>query len=91
MVYYNLLNDEIARKDEGKEREYDSIRANQDITNPNSMNRPLAWPLKIKSSISQSDQEDILDVMITALEKFHWDCVEIAHWMKVKDKLVPQY
>ena len=86
LVYYNLLNDDLARREESKEKDYERpIGVVQDVTNPNSINRPLAWPLRIKSSISPGcDQEEIIDVMITALEKFHWDGMEIAHWIKVK-------
>ena len=29
---------------------------NQDVTNPNALNRPFAWPIKIRSSMAKYDQ-----------------------------------
>ena len=30
--------------------------ANQDVSNPNAMNRPFAWPIKMMSSMAKYDQ-----------------------------------
>ena len=65
LAYYNLINDEISRRDEGKERDYGGAPGvNQDVPNPNAMNRPLAWPLKIRSSISKSDQVTLIIIVM---------------------------
>ena len=37
-----------------------------------------------RSSMSKRDQADVLDLIITALEKFHWDSLPIANFIKVK-------
>ena len=56
LTYYNLINEEISRRDDGG-RDYGLIPGiNQDVPNPNALNRPLAWPIKIKTSVSTTDQ-----------------------------------
>ena len=80
---------------------------NQDVPNPNALNRPLAWPIKIKTSVNSTDQvsrltghfpakcqplrpnlpicqDEIIEVVITALEKFHWENRDIAFWVKAE-------
>ena len=38
-------------------RDYGNIPgANQDVSNPNAMNRPFAWPIKMRSSMAKYDQ-----------------------------------
>ena len=38
-------------------RDYGHIPgANQDVSNPNAMNRPFAWPIKMRSSMAKYDQ-----------------------------------
>ena len=98
LTYYNLINEEISRREDNKDREYGStpgrdghkvtflscdwsddhyhdafisfiqdvtlVRSitpghNQDVPNPNAINRPLAWPIRVKSSISMDMQVNI--------------------------------
>ena len=57
LSYYNLINEEISRRDDGGRDNYGLIPGmNQDVPNPNALNRPLAWPIKIKTSVNTSDQ-----------------------------------
>ena len=57
LSYYNLINEEISRRDDGGRDNYGLIPGvNQDVPNPNALNRPLAWPIKIKTSVSSADQ-----------------------------------
>ena len=57
LTYYNLINEEISRRDDGGRDNYGLIPGiNQDVPNPNALNRPLAWPIKIKTSVSTTDQ-----------------------------------
>ena len=57
LTYYNLVNEEISRRDDGGRDNYGLIPGvNQDVPNPNALNRPLAWPIKIKTSVSSTDQ-----------------------------------
>ena len=57
LSYYNLINEEISRRDDGGRDNYGLIPGmNQDVPNPNALNRPLAWPIKIKTSVSTTDQ-----------------------------------
>ena len=57
LTYYNLINEEISRRDDGGRDNYGLIPGvNQDVPNPNALNRPLAWPIKIKTSVSSTDQ-----------------------------------
>ena len=144
LTYYNLINEEISRREDNKDREYGSTPGrdghkvtflscdwsddhyhdafisfiqdvthvqsmtpghNQDVPNPNAINRPLAWPIRVKSSISMDMQvnicvfdvfnfcstffqDDIIDIIISSLEKFHWENTEIAYWIKVNLKVI---
>ena len=55
LQYYNILNEEMTKRDEV--RDYGNIPgANQDVSNPNAMNRPFAWPIKMRSSMAKYDQ-----------------------------------
>ena len=55
MQYYNHLNEEMNKKEEA--RDYGNAPGvNQDVTNPNALNRPFAWPIKIRSSMAKYDQ-----------------------------------
>ena len=55
MDYYNLLNEEMVRREEM--RDYGNIPGvNRDVSNPNALNRPYAWTLKVKSSMTRADQ-----------------------------------
>ena len=81
---------------------------NQDLANPNALNRPFAWPMMIKSSMNRDDQvgyqnstlipddyvqtlslfillfqAEITDLVITAMEKFHYEPEEICYFVKV--------
>ena len=49
--FYNLLNEEMHKK--GEATEYGNAPGvNQALANPNTLNRPFAWPVKIRSSMS---------------------------------------
>ena len=53
--FYNLLNEEMHRREEA--RDYGlAPGVNQDLANPNALNRPFAWPMMIKSSMNRDDQ-----------------------------------
>ena len=57
LVYYNYVNDEISRRDDHKDKDFGNIPGlNQEVPNPNVLNRPLAWPIRIKSSINPDIQ-----------------------------------
>ena len=100
LSYYNLINEDITRNDVPKEKDYGQIPGvNQDVPNPNAINRPLAWPIRVKSSIcpdikvgfslsgqmmiSFEHKEEIIELIITSLEKLHWQNTEIAFFLKV--------
>ena len=52
LSYYNLVNEDVARNDVPKEKDYGQIPGvNQDVPNPSAINRPLAWPIRVKTSI----------------------------------------
>ena len=50
--------------------------------NPNSFTRSSAWPITVKSDVSQEMKVEIMDVLITAMEKFHWDHTSISDYLK---------
>ena len=65
--------------------------------NPNSLTRSSAWPITVKSDVSQEMkvtcqvissphnltlQVEIMDILITAMEKFHWDHTSISDYLK---------
>ena len=84
LSYYNLINDEISRREDGGRDNYGLIPGvNQDVPNPNVLNRPLAWPIKIKTSVCSGDLDEVIEVVIMALEKFHWENSDISFWVKV--------
>ena len=44
LTYYNLINEDISKKEDTKD--YGTIPGvNQDVPNPNAINRPTAWPI----------------------------------------------
>ena len=55
LQYYNYINEEMSKKDE-KQNYGNQPGINQDVANPNAINRPFAWPIKIKSSMPKDDQ-----------------------------------
>ena len=57
LSYYNIINEDVTRNDVPKEKDYGQIPGvNQDVPNPNAINRPLAWPIRVKSSICSDIQ-----------------------------------
>ena len=57
LTYYNLINEDISKKEDTKD--YGTIPGvNQDVPNPNAINRPTAWPIRVKTSISCDFQVD---------------------------------
>ena len=97
MNFYNLLNEEMHKK--GEATEYGNAPGvNQALANPNTLNRPFAWPVKIRSSMSAyyqvqwsivtyplpMIQVEITDLVITGIDKFHWDSRNIACFVKVR-------
>ena len=65
LTYYNLINEDISKKEDTKD--YGTIPGvNQDVPNPNAINRPTAWPIRVKTSISCDLQVWCSDQRITA-------------------------
>ena len=98
MNFYNLLNEEMHKKGEATEHG-NAPGVNQALANPNTLNRPFAWPVKIRSSMSPyyqvqwsivvtyslpMIQVEITDLVITGIDKFHWDSRNIAYFVKVR-------
>ena len=53
-----------------------------DIVNPNSHTRLSSWPVTIRASVQKEVRDEMVEVVMTAMEKFHWDSTEIANYMK---------
>ena len=53
--FYNLLNEEIHKREDGREYGH-GPGVNQALANPHTFNRPSAWPVKIKASMSSCYQ-----------------------------------
>ena len=53
-----------------------------DIVNPNSVTRLTSWPITVRSSIQADKRAEILDIVITAMDKFHWNATEITNYLK---------
>ena len=118
LCFFNFVPESLKPKDE----EYQSGSGplfNQEVVNPNTINRINAFPIIVKSSMPKSEQvsvndkslvqtikfyvfsntipswqysnisetfiiqTEIVEMIITALEKFHWLPTEIAHSLKV--------
>ena len=57
LTYYNIINEDVTRKEETKDKDYGNIPGlYQEVPNPNALNRPLAWPIRVRSSISSEVQ-----------------------------------
>ena len=80
--YYNQLNEHLKR-DEPHEGGGAAFY-NQEVSNPNSANRTCAWPVVVRSAMVQSDQEEVLELVISTMEKFQWEAMEIANYLKVR-------
>ena len=83
--YYNQLNEHLKRDEphEGGAAFY-----NQEVSNPNSANRTCAWPVVVRSAMVQSDQEEVLELVISTMEKFQWEAMEIANYLKVGGQMM---
>ena len=55
LPFYTVMNEEMSKKEDL--RDYGTVQGqNQELTNPNGMNRPFAWPIKIRASMNNDDQ-----------------------------------
>ena len=61
---------------------FSSAMFSNDIVNPNSFTRTSAWPITVRSVVPGEMKDEILEVVITAMEKFHWDNTEISNYLK---------
>ena len=50
--------------------------------NPNTVTRLTSWPVTVRSSIRREVRDEILEIIVTAMEKFHWDTKEIPNYLK---------
>ena len=59
-----------------------SANFNSELVNPNSFTRLTSWPMTVKSSVKRDVREEMLEIVMTAMEKFHWDTSEIPNYLK---------
>ena len=85
LAYYDIIADQVGKKDDGLS-EYTSAANhffNNDVQNPNTMNKHNAYPLTMVTKLTQKEQDFISEFLTNTVEKLHWEPAEIAMQLKV--------
>ena len=53
-----------------------------DIVNPNTLTRLSSWPIAIRATVPSDIREEMVEIVMTAVDKFHWDTQEIPNYLK---------
>ena len=53
-----------------------------DIVNPNTLTRLSSWPIAVRTTVPRDISDEILEIVLTAMDKFHWDTQEIPNYLK---------
>ena len=53
-----------------------------DIVNPNTLTRLTSWPISIRATVPSDIREEMVEIVMTAVDKFHWDTQEIPNYLK---------
>ena len=85
LAYFDILADQVGKKDDGLS-EYTSAANhffNNDVQNPNTLNKHNAYPLTMVTKLTQKEQDFISEFLTNTVEKLHWEPAEIAMQLKV--------
>ena len=85
LAYYDIIADQVGKKDDGLS-EYTGAANhffNNDVQNPNTLNKHNAYPLTMVTKLTQKEQDFISEFLTNTVEKLHWEPAEIAMQLKV--------
>ena len=53
-----------------------------DIVNPNTLTRLSSWPIAVRATVPKDIRDEMVEMVLTAVDKFHWDTQEIPTYLK---------